>query len=233
MTQIPDDAFRKRQEAAKAEINRIDREDHATNPRRDAFFETVYDQASGDAARVPWADLQAKPQLLDWLSAHPGAGREAVDIGCGLGDNAEAIARHGWQTLGFDFSPKAIDWARARFPQSPVTYETGDLFNLRPEWLGRYDLVHECFTLQSIPPDTLAQTIPATCALVAPGGALLVYTRLRPDGAAVDGPPWPLERSVANRFADHGMVLEAEHPFVIEKGERVIDHLFAVWRKKP
>lgn len=231
MSQKPDADFKRRQQEATSNINQADRENHLVNPRRDAFFETVYENADGDAAGVPWADLDAKPELKGWLAENPGRGRSAVDVGCGLGDNAEHMSASGWQTLGFDFSPKAIEWAKKRFPESNVDYRTGDLFDLPEEWRGAFDLVHECYTLQSIPPETLDKTIPAVCSLVAPGGTLLVYTRLREDGSQADGPPWPLEKTVAMSFAEHGLRLGQTIPFSIEKGERAIEHVFAVWEK--
>ncbi|MEM7290875.1 MAG: class I SAM-dependent methyltransferase, partial [Pseudomonadota bacterium] len=73
--QVRDNAFIARQEAAKNAINQSDRERHKSNSKRDAFFETVYDQAERDAALVPWADLDAKQQLKDWLRDNPGRGR--------------------------------------------------------------------------------------------------------------------------------------------------------------
>ena len=230
--QIPDAEFKRRQEEAKELINESDRENHHTNPRRDQFFETVYENAGRDAAMVPWADLQAKDKLAAYLADKPGDGKRAVDVGCGLGDNAEALAEAGYETIGFDFSPKAIHWAKERFPDGPVEYRVGDLLDLPKEWRGAFDLVHECYTLQSIPPVTLDQTIPAVSSLVAPGGTLLVYTRLRDDGGDVDGPPWPLERSIAFSFSDYGLRLKSETPFFLEKGDRKIEHVFSVWEKR-
>jgi hypothetical protein len=48
---------------------------------------------------IPWADLEPNPHLLSWLEANPtdGRGRRALKVGCGLGDDAEALAE-----LGFD-----------------------------------------------------------------------------------------------------------------------------------
>ncbi len=230
-TQVPDEAFKRRQDAAKDQINQSDRDDHHTNPRRDQFFETVYENAGRDAAMVPWADLKAKDQLADYLASQLGDGKRAVDVGCGLGDNAEALAQAGYETLGFDFSPKAIQWAKDRFGAGPVEYKVGDLFDLPKDWIGQFDLVHECYTLQSIPPETLGETIPAISSLVAAGGTLLVYTRLRDDGSDVDGPPWPLERTAAQSFASHGLTLKSEAPFFIERWDRSIEHTFTIWEK--
>lgn len=230
-----DPEFRERQEALKGRINRIDRESLTANPRREAFFEAVYEQADEDPAGVPWADLAAKEKLSDWLSAQsgiesPNRGR-AIDVGCGLGDNAEALASAGYQTIAFDFSPKAIEWALNRFPDTSVTYQVADLFNLPGEWYQAFNLVHECYTLQSIPSETLDQTIPAVASLVAPGGTLLVYSRVVEDGIKTDGPPWPLQRSHLNSFDQHGLVLISTDEFELVRPDRAIPHLFSIWRR--
>ena len=41
---------------------------------------------------VPWADLRPNPNLIEFWSRHPirTSGKSALNIGCGLGDDAEA-----------------------------------------------------------------------------------------------------------------------------------------------
>ena len=198
-----DPAFLERREAAKAKVNALDHGKVHDEPERKAFFNDVYARAGGDAAFVPWADLKPKEQLVQWLEENPGINSaktssaipSAIDIASGLGDNAEAIAAAGYRTTAFDLSADAIAWARKRFPESPVDYHQADLFAPPEKWLKNFDLVHECFTLQALPPEMLEKTAAAVASLVAPGGDLLVYTRWRPDGAEADGPPWPLEES--------------------------------------
>ncbi|MEM9278589.1 MAG: methyltransferase domain-containing protein [Pseudomonadota bacterium] len=226
-----DPEFLKRREKAMAEVQLLDKDVIHNNPEREAFFETVYDRAEGDAAAVPWADLAAKHKLAEWLEANPDHKGRAMDVGCGLGDNAEALTEAGYQTSAFDFSPKAIDWATSRFPDSSVEYRIADLFNLPAEWDQAFELVHECYTLQSIPPETLEKSIPAVANLVAPGGILLVYTRIRPEGGEVDGPPWPLEEAKAMSFDLHGLELVSREDFELERPGRTIPHVFCVWRR--
>lgn len=228
---MKDQEFDARRENAIQRINSQDAAILKENPQRDAFFESVYETAEGDAALVPWADLEPKPQLSSWLNQNPGKGKRAIDIGCGLGDNAEAISSAGYSTLGFDFSDPAVEWAKKRFPNSGVEYRQADLFELPEAWGGAFDLVHECYTLQSIPPETLDQSIPATASLVAAGGTLLVYTRVRDDNSTVDGPPWPLEERRVASFSEFGLVLQSDDRFILEKGARRINLSFAVWRK--
>ena len=223
--------FKARQEALKSEINKLDKDSLHSLPEREKFFEDVYNNAEGDAAAVPWADLAAKDKLAQWLQENPDHEGRAIDVGCGLGDNAEALSEAWYETIGFDFSPKAIAWAKGRFPESDVTYRQMDLFELPQEWLGAFDLVHECYTLQSIPSETLEKSIPAVASLVAPEGFLLVYSRIREDGGSVEGPPWPLEGSKLMSFTDHGLELVSREDFILERPDRKIPHVFCVWRR--
>lgn len=223
--------FLKRRDAMKLEINKLDRDTIHSMPEREVFFETVYENADGDAAGVPWADLAAKNELSNWLEDNPDHNGRAIDIGCGLGDNAHALAQSGYDTTAFDFSPKAIAWAKERFPDSRVSFHVEDMFKLPSEWLGNFDLVHECYTLQSIPSETLEKSIPAVASLLAPGGLLLVYTRVREDGEDVEGPPWPLEKTKAMSFTEQGLEQVSCKAFILEWKGRQIPHVFCVWRK--
>ena len=220
-----------RREIAKARINKLDADTASNYDSREGFFETVYASSGGDTAQVPWADLQVKDKLEQWLEGKSGIDLRAVDVGCGLGDNAEAMAQSGYNTIGFDFSKQAIDWAKQRFENSPVKYEVADLSQLPEHYLQAFDLVHECYTLQSIPPETLAWSIPAVASLVAPGGTLLVYTRSRSDGAQASGPPWPLEESVVMSFENEGLELVNREKFVLQRPDKDIPHWFCEWRR--
>lgn len=229
----PDDPeFQRRQQLLKARVNRLDRETLANDPGRGSFFESVYNQAEGDPAGIPWADLRPKDRLVGWLAANPGEGRLAIDVACGLGDNAEAISDAGYAVIAFDGSPKAIDWARQRFPQSHVDYQVADLLKLPETWRGRFDLVNECYTIQSVPPPLHETMIRAIASLVTPGGTLLVYTRVRPEGTPADGPPWPLTPLETGLFESLGLRQQSSERFDLTRIDGSLSpHLFAVWRK--
>jgi 2-polyprenyl-3-methyl-5-hydroxy-6-metoxy-1,4-benzoquinol methylase len=223
--------FDERRQAARERMQEIEARTGKDAGGRGAFFNAVYEQAEGDAAAVPWVDLAPKAHLVQWLEANNGFGLSALDIACGLGDNAEALAAAGYRTTAFDLADDAIAWARQRFPDSEVEYTTADLFDPPAEWGGAFDLVNECYTLQALPPGMLEQTAAAIAGLVAPDGRLLVYTRTRPNGTFVDGPPWPLEEGSLRVFERYGFAKESETRFTIDRSDRVIPHSFAVWRK--
>src|SRR5687768_6526191 len=85
---------------------------HESLARGDAlgWFERLYDEAAGDAEVVPWADLSVNPNFLAWAASRDldGRGKRAIDVGCGLGDNAEELARRGFDVTAFDVSKTAI-----------------------------------------------------------------------------------------------------------------------------
>ena len=79
---------------------------------------------------TPWeqmADPQIAGQISD-LFAREEEGRDppygrALDLGCGSGIWAVALAQRGWQVTGVDFVPKALRRARERAEQAEVEVE--------------------------------------------------------------------------------------------------------------
>lgn len=209
-----------------------DIEDGYSLEERIAFFEAVYQRANGDEGAVPWTTQDAKPEVLDWLASNPAAPQaRAVDVACGLGENAEALAKAGYQTLAFDVSEEAIAWAKKRYPDSAVDYHVADMFDL-PADFGRFDLVHECYTLQSLPDDLRNPAFAAIADLVKPGGTLLVYARVRPDGSPWDSVPWPVMLSEFKAFEEAGLTLISERHFDAPGRNGLIPHAFLIYRKE-
>lgn len=204
------DEFAARRAAAREALSAIDPHMTGTgdtDPFRRGWFKAVYDTANGDAAKVPWADLAPHPLLAEWLEAAGGAfaGVKALDVGCGLGDNAEALAGAGCYTSAFDLVPSAVNWTRQRFPDSSVDYRVADLFDLPADWRGAFTFVHECYTLQALPEELIARGAAAIAGTLHPGGLALVIARARADGTPRVGPPWPLTRGDLGSFEAAGL----------------------------
>ena len=180
-------------------------------------FEEIYVRAADDLASVPWARLAPHPLLVMWLDspawpgvraarpATPGGG--ALVVGCGLGDDAEELARRGYPVTAFDVSPTAITRCRDRFPRSPVSYRVADVLNLPGEWRGRFSLVVEINTIQSLPRADRPAAIASIAATVASGGLLFVRCRAAGEDDEPDGPerPWPVRRSELDGFTAAGL----------------------------
>ena len=171
------------------------------------WFEPLYAEAQGDTAQVPWVKNQAHPYLQQWLQAYlpQAAGKTALVIGCGLGDDAELLASLGYQVTAFDISPTAIAWCQERFPDSQVNYLVADLFNLDPNWQDQFDFVFECRNIQALPLAVRSQVIGAIAPLVAKKGTLLIITRHREHNTIPEGPPWALSDAELSQFIELGM----------------------------
>ena len=229
-----DKDFAERRADARKRLNVLVGSESDVPGDRKTWFENVYDFADGDPAAVPWADLAPKPALMQWLANNPadvGRGARALDIACGLGDNAEALSDAGYQTTAFDLAAGAIQWARKRFPESSVDYQVGDLFDPPSDWFGAFDLVHEYYTIQALSGDLRTSAYSAIGKLVAPGGLLLVVCRSRENGAEVDGPPWPLSRDELSAFDNLGLERISQKSFFVESPDRRIPHLETLYRK--
>ena len=166
------------------------------------WFETLYAEAKENPERVPWALMKPNPYLLDWL-VQPGKGKALV-VGCGLGDDAQAISAKGFEVTAFDISPTAIAWCKKRFGQTQVNYLVADLFALDPSWRGAFEFVFSARSVQSLPLNVRSQAIRSIVAPVAPGGTLLMITQMRSEEEP-DGPPWPLSEVELNQFRELGL----------------------------
>ena len=163
-----------------------------------AWFDELYRRAAGDPSAVPWANLAPDPLLIDWLTAHlePPVQATALVIGCGLGDDAEELADWGFDVTAFDVSGTAVDWCRDRFEGTSVKYECANLLETPIEYLGKFDLVFEDSTLQTMKDDVLGDAVQTLPSFLAPGGLLLIICRGREDYDLLPStPPWPLTRS--------------------------------------
>lgn len=193
------------------------------------WFEDLYRDAGGDPDKVPWARLEAHPGLVHWAEQTRTHSGRAIDIGCGLGDNAEYLAGLGYAVTAFDLSETAVYWAGRRFPETSVDYCQADLFSLPADWVGAFGLVSEVYTLQALPAELRGDALQRIAGLVAPGGRIVVVCMAREEDEAVDGPPWPLAKSELAGFAAAGLVEEQFSDLVL--GENARRHFVATFRR--
>ena len=161
------------------------------------YFESLYADAHGDAARIPWVDRRPQPALINWLNAVAPSlircGSRVAVIGCGLGDDARELMRRGYEVTAFDCSRTAVEWAKKIDPANAQCYFQADLFDPPGRWRHRFDLVVEINNIQSLMPDLHERAIAAIANLLSPNGHLLVICRGCDEPAGPDdGPPWAL-----------------------------------------
>ena len=204
---------------------------YADRGNPDGWFEEFYARAEGDICKVYWADLKPNPLLLSWIEKNRSpAGTPAITIGCGLGDDAEALAGHGYQVTAFDISTSAIAMCQQRYPKSEVDYRVNDLLNPPGNWHRAFRLVYECNTIQILTGSNRIRAIEAIINLVAPGGHILVSCRSRNEGQKTDSFPLELDRQEIDGFVRGGL---SEIHFIAYDDDQdpPVPHFFAVYRR--
>lgn len=120
---------------------------------------------------------EINPLRLEWInSIAPLAGKRVVDVGCGGGILAEAMARKKADVTGIDLSQKALKVADLHSLESgvQVRYELIAAEALAQRDAGLYDVV-TCMEMLEHVPDP-ASIIRACANLVKPGGKVFFST---------------------------------------------------------
>lgn len=137
-----------------------------SDPR--AFFDSVYHN------RPPWDIDGPQPAMSALLDTYPPRG-PALDVGCGSGDLAIAVAARGLAVTGIDFVPAAIDHAQAKAASLPpevaqlLTFAVADA--LYPSRLQRqFNAVLDSGFLHVLAADQRAQFVDELALTLAPGG---------------------------------------------------------------
>jgi SAM-dependent methyltransferase len=188
------------------------------------WFESLYASANGDTNAVPWADLTVNPNLSQWIEQHgiQGKGKRALVVGCGLGDDAEALAKIGFEVVGFDISQSAIAWCKKRFPSSTVSYCVADLFDAPKSWYQAFDFILESYTLQALPALVRDRAIACIASFVAPNGSLLIICRARDPEEAEGNLPFPLTKNELDNFTNYGLREVTFKDFLDKEKDKIV-----------
>ena len=120
---------------------------------------------------------EINPLRLGWIDhLAPVSARKVLDVGCGGGILAEAMAKRGGKVKGIDLSERALKVAALHQLESKVAvdYENIPAEELAAREPGQYDIV-TCMELLEHVPDPVS-TVAACAALAAPGGHLFFST---------------------------------------------------------
>lgn len=206
---------------------------HQENDDPTGWFESIYAGANGDYKSVFWADLEPNPYLIEWLKKNliTKENKTACVIGCGVGDDAEALSEFGFEVTAFDISKSAIDLCKNRYPNTKVNYEIADLFDYPKEWFEKFDVVYECNTIQVLPGNYRKKARIGISSLVALNGYALVSCRSRNEGEKEDEIPLPLSKNEMDEFVSIDKLKEISFLAYDDEQTPSIPHFFGVYKK--
>jgi 2-polyprenyl-6-hydroxyphenyl methylase/3-demethylubiquinone-9 3-methyltransferase len=120
---------------------------------------------------------EINPLRLEWIDRHALlAGKDVLDVGCGGGILAEAMARRGARVTGIDLSEKALRVAELHLHESKldIIYRKAMAEEFAAEHAGAFDVVTCMELLEHVPqPESMV----AACARLArPGGTVFFST---------------------------------------------------------
>ena len=140
---------------------------------------------------TPWDLGEASPHFVEFLKQRPDwlkPGKMAVP-GSGRGHDAALFAQAGFDVIGFDYAPGAIQEAQTRYGQI-ARFQQANLFDMaQPDspWAGQFDYVleHTCFC--AILPQERPAYVKSVQNLLKPSGYLIGVFWEHQDP---DGPPF-------------------------------------------
>jgi methyl halide transferase len=134
-----------------------------------------------------WDIGMAAPPLASLLASSeaPIAGKTAV-IGCGQGHDAILFAKHGFDTIGFDFAPSAIALGQnlSQKMEIPMQFLQRDIFELPQEFTASFDYAIEHICFCAIRPEQRPDYVNMVRSILKPTGEFiaLFWAHNRPDG---------------------------------------------------
>ena len=197
------------------------------------WFDSIYKSANGDHTKVFWADLEPSPYLVSWLEKNPinKPSKRACVIGCGVGDDAEALSEFGFEVTAFDISVTAIELCKNRYKDTKVNYVVADLFDYPKEWFEKFNVVYECNTIQVLPGDYRIKARIAMSSLICKDGYILVSCRSRNEGDKENTIPLPLTKCEMDEFVNSDKIKEIS--FLAYDDEQIpsVPHFFGIYQR--
>jgi SAM-dependent methyltransferase len=138
------------------------------------FYDAMYRRGA------PW-ESGPRPELVTLVESGritpDTVGPRALDLGCGSGADSIYLASRGFDTIGVDLSPVAIDKARAAAgaASSSAVFVVGDLLDLPEEVEGPFDFVFDGGTIDDFPPAMRPRVVDVVARITRPDSVLVMW----------------------------------------------------------
>jgi len=170
--------------------------------------------AKGD---LPWQIDRPQPEVVRLMQAGKFES-PVLDLGCGSGDNAIELARHGYRVLGMDVVPEALRLAREKSAKAglaqPPEFFLGDALQLEESGVEA-EIVLDCALFHIFEDKERPAYVRGLERVLAPGGRLHILSfseletrepgprRLTQESiVGAFGKGWNLEEAVRCRYQD-------------------------------
>lgn len=101
----------------------------------------------------------------------------ALDLGCGRGQYTPELARRGWEAVGIDYVPAAIEAAAAKSRSvAGLRYVVGDVTRLESAHLGTFDFFMDIGCFQGLDAEQRLSQGAGVSALANPGATVLMLS---------------------------------------------------------
>ncbi len=116
-------------------------------------METVYKNTPEN--EIPWNHDRPSEQLMELVTSGRIEPCRALDIGCGTGRNAIPLAKLGFDVVGIDIAPTAIEMAERNAEKAGVDIEllVGGPLPGFPEDIGSFGFAYEWNVLHHVMPE--------------------------------------------------------------------------------
>jgi ubiquinone/menaquinone biosynthesis C-methylase UbiE len=176
--------------------------------------EFVERYAKGD---LPWQIDRPQPEVVRLIETGQFES-PVLDLGCGSGDNAIELARHGYRVLGMDVVPEALRLAREKAEKAglaqPPEFLLGDALQLEESGVEA-ETVLDCALFHIFEDEERPAYVRGLERVLGPGGRLHILSfseletrepgprRLTREGIlGAFGREWSLEEAVRCRYQD-------------------------------
>jgi len=196
---------------------------------------THFWQEKFTSGQTPWDRGSAHPQLKVWLAAGLIPAQAQVLVpGCGRGHELVALGRAGIAALGLDYTPAAVEAARANLGDLPGRVELADVLQWQSPELQ--DIVYEQTCLCALHPDHWQPYAQQIHRWLKPGGLLLaLFMQARRESAeqgVVEGPPYHCDINAMRALFPSDLWDWPAPPYAAQGHERGWAELAVVLRKR-